>query len=103
MTGGGVITTLDSFDHNDKNWSCPFETDRQLGGLRDDFDSLTGVQRAQWSAQRLEPVMETNATAALARKRENVLTAHPVVKSVSWKEIRALSAMPSAPKLLTRA
>jgi hypothetical protein len=103
MTGGGEITTLDSFDHNDKNWWCPFEPDRQLGGLRDDFDSLTGVQRAQWSAQRLEPVMEADAAAMLAKKRESVLKAHPVIKSVSWKEISALSAMPSAPKLLARA
>ncbi len=26
MTGGGEVTMLDSFDHNDKNWWCPFET-----------------------------------------------------------------------------
>ena len=41
MTGGGEVTALDSFDHNDKNWWCPFEPDRQLGGLRDDFDSMS--------------------------------------------------------------
>jgi hypothetical protein len=103
MTGGGEVTTLDSFDHNDKNWWCPFEPDRQLGGLRDDFDSLTGVQRAQWSAQRLEPVMEADAATTLAKKRESVLKAHPVIKSVSWKEIGALSAIPSAPKLFSHA
>ncbi|MGE3876546.1 MAG: hypothetical protein AB7F74_26625 [Parvibaculaceae bacterium] len=103
MTGGGDITTLDSFDHNDKNWWCPFEPDRQLGGLRDDFDSLTGAERAEWSAKRLEPVLEADAAARLAEKRESVLKAHPVVKSVNWKEIGALAAMPSAPKLLTRA
>jgi hypothetical protein len=103
MTGGGEVTTLDSFDHNDKNWWCPFEPDRQLGGLRDDFDSLTGMQRAAWSAKRLEPVVEADAIATLAKKRESVLRAHPVVKSVNWKEIRTLSGMPSAPKLLATA
>jgi hypothetical protein len=100
MTGGGEVTALDSFDHNDKNWWCPFEPDRQLGGLRDDLDSLTGTRRAQWSAKQLEPVVEADAAAALAMKRESVLKAHPVVKSVSWKEIQALSAVLSAPKLV---
>ena len=103
MTGGGEVTTVDSFDHNDKNWWCPFEPDRQLGGLRDDFDLLTGMQRAAWSAKRLEPVVEADAIATLAKKRESVLKAHPVVKSVNWKEIRTLSGMPSAPKLLATA
>src|SRR5262249_6359992 len=98
MTDGGEVTSLDAFDHNDQNWWCPFEPARQLGGLRDDLDSLTGVQRAQWSAQRLEPVLEADAVAMLAKKREIVLSAHPVVKSVNWKEIKALSTMPSAPK-----
>lgn len=99
MTGGGEVTALDSFDHNDKNWWCPFEPDRQLGGLRDDFDAMTGTQRAGWSAKRLEAVVETDAVAGLAKKRESVLKAHPVVKSVNWKEINALATMPSAPKL----
>ncbi|WP_119392329.1 hypothetical protein [Taklimakanibacter lacteus] len=103
MTSGGDVTALDSFDHNDKNWWCPFETDRLLGGLRNDFDSITGVERASWSAKSLEPVLEANAVADLARKRESVLKAHPVVKSVSWSEIKALSQMPSAPKLLATA
>ena len=52
MTSGGDVTALDSFDHNDKNWWCPFEADRQLAGLRDDFDALTGVQRAQRTSVR---------------------------------------------------
>ncbi len=103
MTDDGGVTALDSFDHNDKNWWCPFEPDRQLGGLREDFDALTGMQRAQWSAKQLEPVMEPNAAATLAKKRESVLKRHPLVKDISWKEIKALSAMPSAPKLLTTA
>jgi hypothetical protein len=103
MTGTGDVTALDSFDHNDKNWWCPFEPDRQLAGLRDDFDALTGVQRAQWSAKELEPVVEANAAASLAKKRESVLKNHPVVRSVSWKEISALSGMGSAPKLLANA
>jgi hypothetical protein len=47
--------------------------------------------------------LEADTAAKLATKRESVLKAHPIVKSVSWKEIGALSAMPSAPKLLTRA
>jgi len=103
MTGGGDVTALDSFDHNDKNWWCPFEPDRQLGGLRNELDSLTGTERTSWSAKRLEPVMEADAMTALAAKRESVLKAHPVVRSVNWKEIKALSAMPSAPKLLATA
>src|SRR4029079_4479840 len=81
MTGGGEVTTLDSFDHNDKNWWCPFEPDRQLGGLRDDFDSLTGVQRAQWSAKRLEPAMEAHGPTTPARKGGGVLQAHPGIKN----------------------
>lgn len=103
MTGGGDVTALDSFDHNDKNWWCPFEPDRQLGGLRSEFDSLTGTARTSWSAKRLEPVMEADAMASLAQKRDGVLVAHPVVKSINWTEIKALSAMPSAPKLLATA
>jgi hypothetical protein len=103
MLGDGEITALDSFDHNDKNWWCPFEPDRQLGGLRDDFDTLTGVQRASWSAERLEPVLDVDTAAKLGTKRDGVLRAHPVIKSVSWSEIKALSAMPSAPKFFARA
>ena len=103
MTGGSDVTALDSFDHNDKNWWCPFEPDRQLGGLREDFDSLTGTQRATWSAKMLAPVMEADAMAGLAAKRESVLKAHPVVKSVNWGELKALTAMPSAPRLLATA
>jgi hypothetical protein len=71
--------------------------------LRGDFDALTGTQRAQWSAKQLEPVVEADAAAALAKKRESILKANPIMKSVSWKEINALGAMPSAPKLLTNA
>jgi hypothetical protein len=103
MTSGGDVTALDSFDHNDKNWWCPFEPDRQLGGLRNDFDNVTGSERASWSMKSLEPVLEANAVADLAKKRERVLKAHPVVKSISWSEIKALSQMPSAPKLLATA
>lgn len=102
MTGGDDITTLDSFDHNDKNWWCPFESDRQLAGLRNDFDTLTGVQRASWSAERLEPVLDADTAARLATKRDGVLKAHPMIKSVSWSEIKALSVMPSAPRLFAR-
>src|SRR4029078_4225569 len=69
MTGGGEVTTLDSFDHNDKNWWCPFEPDRQLGGLRDDFDSLTGVQRAQWAAKRLGTRIGGRGPTAAGTKR----------------------------------
>lgn len=103
MTGGGDVTALDSFDHNDKNWWCPFEPDRQLGGLRTEFDNLTGTERASWSAKRLAPVMEAGVMAALAQKRDGVLKAHPVVRSVNWTEITALSAMPGAPRLLATA
>jgi hypothetical protein len=103
MTGGSDVTGLDSFDHNDKNWWCPFEPDRQLASLRSDFDDLTGVQRATWSAKTLEPVMEADAMAALAKKREGVLKAHPLVKSINWSELRALALMASAPKMLTTA
>ncbi len=103
MTGGSDAMALDSFDHNDKNWWCPFEPDRQLGGLRGDLDSLTGAERAGWSAKALEAVLEADAMAGLAAKREGVLKAHPVVKSVSWSEIKALSQMASAPRLLAGA
>ncbi len=103
MTSGGDVTALDSFDHNDKNWWCPFEPDRQLGGLRNEFDAVSGSQRASWSMKSLEPVLEADVVDEFARKRESVLKANPVVKGVSWSEIKALSQAPSAPKLLTTA
>jgi hypothetical protein len=100
MTGEGNVTAIDSFDHNDKNWWCPFEPDRQLAGLRNDLDNVTGNARASAAAKDLEPVLEPEALAGLAAKRESVLRSHPVVRSIRWSEIKGLGSMPSAPRML---
>ncbi|MGE3832690.1 MAG: hypothetical protein AB7F76_16990 [Parvibaculaceae bacterium] len=97
------VTQIDSWDHNDKNWWCPFETDRQLLGLRDEYDTMTGVDREQWWQKEIGPYLEPDVMKRLAERRESVLKNNPAVKGVSWGEISALSKMPSGPKRLTEA
>jgi hypothetical protein len=103
MTDDEAPTEIDAYDHNDKNWWCPFEPDRNLIQLRSDIDALTGSTYAEWMKKTLEAVVDPASAKALEAKRESVLKGHPVVRSVDWKEVSALSAMPSAPKRLSLA
>jgi hypothetical protein len=95
---------LDQYDHNDKNWWCPFESDRQLLQLRTDFDQAADQKVEDYQTDEVKPVLDPEIVKALAAKREATLKQHPVIKAVSWKELAALAQAPSAPKLLaTRA
>ncbi len=40
LTDDGPPTALDAYDHNDRNWWCPY--DRHLLALRDSVDYITG-------------------------------------------------------------
>jgi hypothetical protein len=97
------VTQIDSWDHNDKNWWCPFEPDRQLLGLRNEYDTMVGTDREQWWRKEIGPYLDPDILKTLAEHRESVLKANPAVKSVSWGEISALSSMASGPKRLTEA
>lgn len=98
------FTGIDSFDHNDKNWWCPLETDRQLGALRAQADAATGVPSTDaYNFDSLAAVYDEAQRAAVDKNRDSILKAHPMVKAVNWKEVAALSKMPSAPKKLTEA
>ncbi|CAN5158640.1 hypothetical protein BH10PSE7_BH10PSE7_09610 [soil metagenome] len=100
MTEAGDAA-IDQYDHNDRNWWCPFEMDRQLGALRQNFDSVSGNATSEWRKDDLDPVVDPAIKPALDKKREAVLKAHPLIKAVSWKELAVLASMPSAPKRLT--
>jgi hypothetical protein len=103
MTDDEDPTAIDAYDHNDKNWWCPFETDRHLIQLRSDIDTVSGSARPEWFRKTLEPVVDPAVGKRLGEKRESVLRKHPMVRGVDWKEVSALAAMPSAPKRLSRA
>ena len=47
-------------------------------------------------------VFDQSLRDGLDGKREALLKQHPMVKSVNWKEIASLSAMPGAPRPLTQ-
>jgi hypothetical protein len=94
-------TDLDQYDHNDKNWWCPFEPDRQLLQLRTDFDQIAGQSVAEYQADDVKAVLDPEIVKSLQAKREATLKAHPVVRSVNWKELSSLAKAPSAPKLLS--
>ena len=98
------FASLDSWDHNDKNWWCPLEPDRQLGALRQQADQATGVRwTGEYWQKRHGDVFDATQLDILNRNRDAALRQHAMVKAVNWKEIAALAAMPSAPKKLTEA
>lgn len=101
MTDQGAVGAIDSFDHNDKNWWCPFEPDRNLLALRTEFDGVSGNSTAEWDKDRLAAVVDPATKAELDAKREAVLKANPAIRDIGWKEIASLSKMPSAPKRLS--
>lgn len=97
-------TAIDGYNPNDRNWWCPFETDRQLGALRDQADSLLGLPAdGSYVERRLAEDLDPALRDDRRKTRDEVLKAHPMVQAVDWKEIRALSRMPQAPRKLTDA
>ena len=101
MTDPGAVGAIDSFDHNDKNWWCPFEPDRNLLALRTEFDGVSGNGTAEWDKNTLAAVIDPTTKAQLDAKREAVLKTNPAIRDIGWKEISSLSRMPSAPKRLS--
>ncbi len=98
------FAAIDSYDHNDKNWWCPLETDRQLQGLRQEYDEAAGLAGAKdYYAKKLVLVLEADAIAKADAARELVLKKHPMVKAIDWAEVKALASIPSAPKQLSQA
>ncbi len=98
---------IDSWDVNDKNWWCPYEPDRQLGGLRSEYDLMTGIgyltEDDDWSRRRVTAVLDDTLLAELEQKRDAAMQAHPMVKTAGWKELAALAKAPSGPRKLTEA
>ncbi len=95
---------IDTWDHNDKNWWCPFEPDRQLSGVRDQYDMADGASRLDdYGRRRIGLAYDPALHAMLNSRREKVLREHPVIRMVDWQEIRALSRMAGAPKTLALA
>lgn len=97
---GESAGTLDEYDHNDRNWWCPFEPDRHLGALRAEFDMDSGSSVNEWMQDEMKAVADPAIKANLDQLREMTLGQHPVVKTIGWKELAALSAAPGAPKRL---
>lgn len=108
-------TEIDQYDHNDRNWWCPFDLDRHLGELRDDFDELTGNAAARATAttgsyavgggwyrsdDRIRSLLDADVAKSLDASRDDALRGHPVIRTIAWKELRRLGRVPSAPKLL---
>lgn len=98
------FTEIDSWNPNDKNWWCPYEPDRQLGAIRKQADNTTGFpDYFDWISKRIADVYDPALRGPLAEKRNAVLEAHPMVRAVDWRELRALARMPQGPERLSRA
>ncbi|MBL8904025.1 MAG: hypothetical protein JNK83_12110 [Rhizobiales bacterium] len=92
-----------SGDHNDRNWWCPLETDRQLAALRADLHASAGmVDSDDFSYRGLTAVYDQKLRDSLTGKMDRLLKQHPMIKAVNWKEVGALANMPSAPRLLSQ-
>ncbi|MDE2384984.1 MAG: hypothetical protein KGO53_10235 [Alphaproteobacteria bacterium] len=96
---------IDAYDHNDKNWWCPWEPDRQLAALRAEYDSASGLAAltSYGGNKALAPLLEPGAIAKAQSLRDAVLRQHPMIKVVDWRALRALAQAPSAPRKLTEA
>ena len=96
-------TDVSSGDHNDRNWWCPLETDRQLASLRTDLKNNAGmIDSGDYSYRGLAAVYDQKLRDNLTPKMDGLLKQHPMVKAVNWKEVAALASMPSAPRLLSQ-
>jgi len=95
---------IDTWDHNDKNWWCPLEPDRQLGALRAEADEVAGTRwlDEDWQTRHAD-VFDSAVLDQLNANRDAVLRQHPMVRAISWKDVRSLARMPSAPQKLTEA
>lgn len=95
---------IDLYDHNDKNWWCPLEPDRQLADLRAAYDSDAGRDRLAYAKDdSLKPFYDPALARGMDEAREALLKAHPMVKAMDWAEVGRLAAMASAPKALSLA
>lgn len=94
---------VNSGDHNDRNWWCPLETDRQLAGLRADLNGSAGmIDSDEYSDRGLTAVYDQKLRDSLTVKLDGLLKRHPMIRAVNWKEVAALASMSSAPRLLTQ-
>ena len=92
-----------SGDHNDRNWWCPLETDRQLAGLRAQLKgSANLVDATDYGFNSLKLIFDQALRDSLSAKTEALLKQHPMIMNVSWKEVSRLSQMPGAPQALAQ-
>jgi hypothetical protein len=99
-----VLDDVTGGDHNDRNWWCPLEMDRQLGALRRSYDQASGIANLDDYGRRgIEDIYDQALAEKLAENREALLKQHPMIRSVNWKSVLALAGAPSAPKRLTQA
>ncbi len=100
---GDDWTDVYSGDHNDRNWWCPLETDRQLGALRAGLAANAGlINIGDYGYGNLKPVFDEKLRENLNTKLEGLLKQHPMIKAVDWNQVAALAKMPSAPRKLTQ-
>ncbi|WP_421695002.1 hypothetical protein [Aestuariivirga sp.] len=98
------FTEIDGWNPNDKNWWCPFETDRQLGALRKQANDVNGLEDdGGYQIKRLGDVYDPALVPQLDANRDKVLKAHPMIDATDWKELRALSRMAQGPERLSDA
>ena len=96
-------TDVSSGDHNDRNWWCPLETDRELGSLRSELNNSAGMISAEdYGFNSLKAVFDQKLRDNQAIKMDDLLKQHPMVKSIDWKQVKVLANMPSAPQLLAQ-
>jgi hypothetical protein len=95
---------IDSYNANDKNWWCPFEPDRQLIGLGNQFDAAVGLAWFDdYWGRRLAAVIDPAERDGVRAAREAVLKQHPVIRTVDWQELAALAKAASGPRQMSEA
>ena len=100
---GDNWTEVSSGDHNDRNWWCPLEVDRQLAGLRGDLGINAGIiEEIDYGYRYLGAVHDRALHDGLKAKMNDLLKQHPMIKIVNWKEISRLADMPGAPRKLSQ-
>ncbi len=100
----GDFNEIDSSDANDKNWWCPFEPDRQLLGLRNQFDAAAGLAWFDdYWGRRLAAVVDPAERDGARAAREAMLKRHPMIEAVDWQELAALAKAASGPRKLSEA
>jgi hypothetical protein len=93
---------IDAYDHNDKNWWCPLEPDRQTGSIRSRYLADAGLEWAfDYPNSYLKPFLDPAVIKDVTAQRDRLLKQHPLVKTIDWKEVKALAGAASAPRLLS--